>query len=50
MIENVPKQMTLCNLEVLLMPNGEVFCLGKFIGWFDNLKDYLTLQEGEISG
>ena len=44
-MEKVPEQITLCNLEVVLMPNGEVICLGKTVGWFKNLKNYLTKKE-----
>lgn len=30
------------NLECILMPNGEIMCLGKSIGWFDELGKYLS--------
>lgn len=30
-----------CLLQVVLMPNGEIICKGKTIGWFDNLKEFL---------
>lgn len=36
-----PDEITICNLQVLLMPNGEVICLGKTVGWFKDLKEYL---------
>ena len=36
------EEMTICNLEVLVMPNGEILCLGKTIGWFGVFKDFLT--------
>jgi len=39
------EEMTICNLEVLVMPNGEVLCLGKTIGWFKDLHKYLTKKE-----
>lgn len=45
MIEKLPEGMAVCRLEVLLMPNGEVLCLGKTVGWFDNLKKYLYHEE-----
>jgi len=41
-METRPTEMTICNLEVLVMPNGEVICLGKTIGWFEGLKKFLT--------
>jgi len=40
-----PKEITLCNLEVVVLPNGEVLCLGKTVGWFDKLKDFLSLKK-----
>jgi len=38
------KEITLCNLEVIVMPNGEVICRGKTIGWSKDLKKYLTVK------
>lgn len=43
-MDKQPKEMTVCNLQVLLMPNGEVLCLGKSVGWFKELKTYLTVD------
>ena len=37
-----PEKITLCNLEVVVMPNGEVICLGKAIGWVKEMGKYLT--------
>lgn len=37
-----PKEITICNLEVVVMPNGEVICLGKSLGWFNKLAKYLS--------
>lgn len=45
MITEQPEDITVCKLEVVLMPNGEVICLGKTIGWFDTLKKYLSPSE-----
>ncbi|HQR42035.1 MAG TPA: hypothetical protein PLX97_05110 [Gemmatales bacterium] len=42
MMNFVPKEITLAQLEVVVMPNGEVLCLGKTVGWFDELHEYLT--------
>lgn len=39
-----PDNITLCLLEVVVMPNGEVICLGKTIGWFKNLKEHLSVK------
>ena len=41
-MEKQPDTITLCTLECVLMPNGEVIHAGKTIGWFDKLKKYLT--------
>jgi hypothetical protein len=32
---------TLCNLQCVLMPNGEVICNGQTIGQYDDLMLYL---------
>jgi hypothetical protein len=37
-----PKQMTVCQLEVLVMPNGEVLCGGTTIGLVKTIGKYLT--------
>lgn len=34
-------QMRIMHLEVLLMPNGEILCLGKTIGWLGDFKKVL---------
>ena len=39
-----PEGLTLCNLEVVLMPNGEVIHQGQTLGRFDDLKKYLTIK------
>ena len=39
-----PKDITLCLLEVVVMPNGEILCNGKTVGWVDVLGKYLTVQ------
>ncbi len=39
--------MTICTLDVLLMPNGEVLCLGKTLGWFDALRKYLSIKDAK---
>ena len=44
MIKQRPERMTLCNLEVVLMPQGEIICLGKTVGWFKDLKKSLTIK------
>ncbi len=41
-MKEIPKEITVCNLEVVLMPQGEVICLGKTVGWFKELKDCLN--------
>ena len=43
-MEKQPEKITLCTLEVVLMPNGEIICLGERIGWFKNLKKYLAIK------
>lgn len=41
--------MKLCNLEVLLMDNGEVICLGKVLGWKDDFKNYLVEKKSSTA-
>lgn len=33
------------HLEVLVMPNGEIICLGKTIGWIKELEKYISEPE-----
>jgi len=40
-----PKEITICNLQVVIMPNGEIICMGKTMGWFKDFKEYLTKEE-----
>ena len=40
-----PTIMTVCSLQVLLMPNGEIICEGKTLGWFDRMSKYLKPEE-----
>jgi len=44
MIEK-PKEITLAQLEVVVMPNGEIICLGKTIGMYDTHKHFLKEKE-----
>ncbi len=41
-IDEVPSGITSINLEALLMPNGEIICLGKTLGWFKDLGKFIT--------
>jgi hypothetical protein len=38
-----PTEITLCNLQVIVMPNGEVICLGKRLGWLREFKEVLSI-------
>ena len=40
-MEKQPEEITLATLEVVVMPNGEIICLGKTVGWFKDLAKYL---------
>lgn len=44
MIEK-PEDITPCFLKVVVMPNGEIICKGKTIGWFENLHNFLFTLE-----
>ena len=37
-----PANITVCTLEVVVMPNGEVLCLGKTVGWVSALGRFLV--------
>lgn len=41
-MEQQPNKSTLCNLQVVVMPNGEIMCMGKIIGVFHFFKKHLT--------
>ena len=40
-MKNQPKELVHCKLDVLLMPQGEILCLGKTVGWFKEFKKHL---------
>ena len=42
-----PESMVVCNLEVLLMPQGEIICRGKTLGWFNEFKEHLSIPKKE---
>jgi len=42
-----PREITVCDLEVVVMPNGEVICLGKTVGWVKELGTYLRVRAPE---
>lgn len=44
-MKDQPKEMTICNLEVLVMPQGEVICNGKTVGWFRDLGTFLSVKK-----
>ena len=44
-MEEQPEEITVCNLEVLVMPNGEILCLGNVIGRFKELKRFLEIKD-----
>ena len=46
-MQKLPKEITLCRLDCVLMPQGEVICQGKTIGWFKDLQSHL--EEATVS-
>lgn len=40
-----PTEITVASLEVVVMPNGEVICAGRSLGWVKALGKYLTPKE-----
>ena len=41
MDEKQPKEIMVCKLTRLLMPQGEIICNGKTIGWFRDFNEHL---------
>ena len=41
-MEKIPEEITVCNLEVVVMPNGEIISCGKPLGYFRDFCKYLT--------
>ena len=46
-MKKLPDKIMVCNLEVVLMPNGEIICLGKTVGWFREIGKYLEVKTKE---
>lgn len=44
-MEKQPKEITVCTLQCVLMPQGEIICKGKTIGWFKDVKESLKSQQ-----
>lgn len=44
-MEKQPKEITACRVQCVLMPQGEVIFLGKTIGWFKDLKTFLSTEQ-----
>ena len=44
MMNQEPDEPTTCTLEVLVMPNGEILCYGRTIGWLNDLGRYLDVK------
>ncbi len=40
-IKEQPDTIIPIKLGAILMPNGEIICMGNCIGWFEDLKDYV---------
>ncbi len=43
-MEKLPERITVCRLQCVLMPQGEVICEGKTIEWFKDLKRHLETE------
>jgi hypothetical protein len=42
-LEKNPESITLCNLQVVVMPTGEIICAGKTIGYVSQIGEFLTV-------
>ncbi len=47
-MEKLPNKITTCWLRCVLMPQGELICKGKTIGWFKDLKAYLKAEQVNV--
>lgn len=36
-MDKPPQEITVARLQVIVMPNGEIICLGKTLGWVHEL-------------
>lgn len=45
-----PEEITIANLEVLVMPNGEIISEGVTIGWLPSFSKNLTPVRNGITG
>jgi len=43
-MDKQPEEITVCNLECVLMPQGEIISMGKTIGWFKDYGKYLRVS------
>lgn len=50
MMDKAPSDITICNLEVIVMPSGEILCGGTSLGWIEKFGKYLTPEEKEKNG
>lgn len=41
---NVPDEITMADLDCVVMPNGEVICLGRTLGWVGDFGEHLRPQ------
>lgn len=41
-MEDAPEVISIAKLAVIVMPNGEIICLGKTVGWVKDLGLYLS--------
>ena len=46
-LKRAPENITLCDLEVVVMPNGEVICLGKSLGWVSSFRKVLVPRDAD---
>ena len=47
MINDQPTEITVCTLECVVMPNGEIISKGKTIGHFKEFQKYLEVKHGD---
>ena len=48
-MNKAPETITVAALDVVVMPNGEVICVGRTVGWVKDLGPHLTPKRFEAA-
>jgi len=48
-IKKQPEEITPIYLNAVLMPQGEIICLGKTLGWYKDLNEHIYINKKDIA-